>query len=862
MGRTNRKMKPIAFMFPGVGSQYVGMGKYFYDQFKEVREIFEEASSILDKDLTEICFKKELKEELNELENAQVALLTLSTALYRVLRKEVGITPLYCLGHSLGEYSALCSAGMMCFSDAVHLVMERGQIISRVSRDLEGTMMWVINLDIQVVERVCQETTEQVRGVYVSAFDSDTQSSISGYNDSTLMAAKRLEEEGAIVYPLKLSGPFHSPLMEEAKKQMKEVLTQYTFHESICPVLANHHALPYNGPESIVENLSKQLVSPIRWKRSIECLEEQHIDMAVEVGPKDVLAFLMKKNSALIIPFTLDRKEDLEKIKQQQAENWKHTLGLTKRMTGISPGNNSGTSDFLNHLTLHYRLPKEIKMDLPLHEFLNQVDPNAIGISPKHTQESPEEKLNLPPKEEKGTCPLSTEQRIHYYQHQVQRPKKEDPSLLILDIHKKLEKERIEEIFNRLIKRHEALRTTFEIEQGQVNQRVNHCIRIRVGQYQSEGKTIEVPEEMTRSFDLTQAPLIRVAIVDQEKGNQQLIINMPAITGDIHSTTLILKEFLALYRHQDLPGLSIQYSDYCLWQDNNRESTEFKNQQHYWEDLFKTPIPLLELPTEESGKTTYNYESDNLEYKTISGIIKSQDTSAEEMFLSLYFVLLSKLGAQEDLVIYLPIAKRQVHQLQATIGNLTHFLPLRNKPAGEKQFPDFQREVGQTLRGAYENQDFQLEGDVTYPLQGEAPFMRIAFFYDIIREIESIERSEPGLTLTINDNQGYYKKMNFDLALTLLQQGDRLFLFMDYSTLKFKKGTIRKFINYYKNMIQEVTKEPNQRISEIELISEEQRSNLMHEVRQDKHRNFIPGEGKKTDEEAKTNEEIDAEFDF
>jgi [acyl-carrier-protein] S-malonyltransferase len=310
-------MKKNAFLFPGVGAQYVGMGKTLYDNFKIFRETIEESGDILKKDFTSLCFSPDKKEELDRVEISQLALLTFSTAAYRVYMQEIGIQPHYCMGHSLGEYSALCSAGVIQFSDALELVQQRGLILKEVSAGIDGTMMWVINLDSKTVEDVCQEASKPGQEVYVSAYDSPNQTSISGHTDILMKAAKKLEQKGAIVYPLKLSGPFHSPLMKEASKRMTAVLRKYKYKNPAYPVIANRNALPYPDAESVVDNLSQQLISPIYWRASVEFLLQQEIEIGVEIGPKNVLKFLMAKNTDALRVYTTDNQQDLELISNE-----------------------------------------------------------------------------------------------------------------------------------------------------------------------------------------------------------------------------------------------------------------------------------------------------------------------------------------------------------------------------------------------------------------------------------------------------------------------------------------------------------------------------------------------------------------
>jgi [acyl-carrier-protein] S-malonyltransferase len=286
----------------------------------------------------------------------------------------------------LGEYSALCCSGVISFADALELVRQRGMIISKVSEPLDGTMMWVINLEAEKVEKVCREVSrdkENKKKVYVSAYDTPTQTSISGRKDVVMTAARRLEQEGAIVYPLMFSGPFHSPLMEEAARQMKTVLQQFTFGDPVYPVIANRNARPYEGKESVIDNLSLQLVSPIRWRDSMDYAAAQEITIAIEMGPKDVLKFLLKKSTPTIQPFTIDK--DFETLKEKFLIGPEEYLHIIGRCLGIVVSTKNRSDDleiYEKQVVMPYRKIER------LYERLK-----TEGKSP--TKEEVEEALNM-----------------------------------------------------------------------------------------------------------------------------------------------------------------------------------------------------------------------------------------------------------------------------------------------------------------------------------------------------------------------------------------------------------------------------------------------------------------------------------
>lgn len=309
-------MKKTVLVFPGVGAQYTGMGKGFYENFSVVRETFEEASDATGENMVDLCFSPSEEKRLNRLEYSQLGLVTTSMATYRVFKQEVGLPVHYAIGHSLGEISALCSAGVIAFPDALRIVQQRGNLINETIAALRGTMAWVINLDGSVVESICRNFSREGKSVFVSAYDSPQQTSISGPADAIREVAGQLEAEGAIVYPLKMSGPFHSPLMQEAARRMETVLAGFSYQTPAYPVIANQDALPYTDPASVIRNLSLQLVRPVRWKPCLDYVVGQGVNTAVEVGPKNVLKFLIEKSTDRVEAFPLDTVKDLERIRE------------------------------------------------------------------------------------------------------------------------------------------------------------------------------------------------------------------------------------------------------------------------------------------------------------------------------------------------------------------------------------------------------------------------------------------------------------------------------------------------------------------------------------------------------------------
>jgi len=319
-------MNKLALLFPGQGSQYVKMGKALFEQFDSAREVFEEANDVLGFDLKTLCFEGDM-DELTKTQNAQPAILTSSVAAFRVYMEQVGINPVCAGGHSLGEYSALVCSGALRFTDAVKIVRQRGIFMQEAAAQGTGAMAAIGGLDKEVIEAECKKISVDGHEVVVSNYNSPSQTVISGHKEAVEKAGQKFKDIGGTVTPLKVSAPFHSPLMQSAAAKLKDELLKYTFSDFKFPVVSNVTALPYEGSHKIIENLTTQIVSPVQWVASMQYIEKLGVNVAVEIGPQTVLRNLMKKNASEIKAYSYDKSEDVEAllkaVKEQSEEGSK-----------------------------------------------------------------------------------------------------------------------------------------------------------------------------------------------------------------------------------------------------------------------------------------------------------------------------------------------------------------------------------------------------------------------------------------------------------------------------------------------------------------------------------------------------------
>ena len=325
----------VAFLFPGQGSQAIGMGADVFEASPAARHVFESADQALAISLSAICFQGP-DDVLRETINTQPAIVTVSLALLAALQEALSeqtsswsspLIPAYTAGHSVGEYAALVASGVLHLQDAVLLVRERGRLMHHEGTVCPGGMAAVIGMDAEVLQEVCQEATAQsvatllevshpgLGQVSVANFNAPGQIVISGEQEALNLAMEQAKARGAKrIIPLTVSGAFHSPVMRPAAEGLAQAIRSSEVHNTTIPIIGNIHATPLTEAQAIREELTQQIAAPVQWIRTIEYLVDAGVTTFLEIGPGQALTGMVKRIAKGVTTLNVSSATDIEKV--------------------------------------------------------------------------------------------------------------------------------------------------------------------------------------------------------------------------------------------------------------------------------------------------------------------------------------------------------------------------------------------------------------------------------------------------------------------------------------------------------------------------------------------------------------------
>jgi amino acid adenylation domain-containing protein len=402
------------------------------------------------------------------------------------------------------------------------------------------------------------------------------------------------------------------------------------------------------------------------------------------------------------------------------------------------------------------------------------------------------------------------------------------------------DKEKLDRVFRQLIQRHKSLRTSFQLVGEEAMQKIHDKVEFGINYYNlATEDTGGFIKSFIRPFDLSQAPLLRVGIVEFREHQHILMVDMHHIIGDGTSTSILVEEFKALYTGKELPVLALQYKDYSQWQKGEENRKALKQQEAYWLSRFEGEIPVPDLPIDYPRPTVQRFEGSSLGFE-----IKTGETSALKklaldrggtlymVLLAIYNIFLSKLSRQECIIVGAPVAGRRHAQLQGIIGMFINTLALTNYPLPGKSFQTFLDELKQTTLEAFENQDYpyeelidRLSGKITRDT-ARNPLFDVTFLLQSVG-VDMARVQIPGLDIRPYEFPTYTAK--FDLSLEVIETNETLSFTFEYSTALFKEKTIQRFAACFKQIINHVLENANVKLSGIEIISQQERQQVLYE---------------------------------
>lgn len=466
------------------------------------------------------------------------------------------------------------------------------------------------------------------------------------------------------------------------------------------------------------------------------------------------------------------------------------------------------------------------------------VEASARGTAGDGTAENP-----ITPVEAREYYPLSSVQRRLFMLSRFEGTGIVYNVFTVKTVEGDLDRKRVENAFKSLIKRHEAFRTSFEYVAGEPVQRIRKPeeVDFKIEFHDARGKGDATNgdaknrvEQFIRPFDLSKAPLLRVGIVTLSETESILMYDSHHIVIDGGSRGILAQEFIALYNGRDLPAINVQYKDFSQWLNSESTQAVLKRQETYWQKAFEGEIPVLALPVDFQRPPEKAYDGENVQFKLEKNEVRALRKLAVEknatlftVLLSLYYVFLSKISRQNDIVVGIPIAGRRHITGENIIGMFVNTLALRNHPDGQKPFEDFLEQVKRQTLDAFENQDYQFEDLVNKVIKhrdvSRNPIFDVFFSFTypgVSAELEEEWGTEGMAGLKISPYRDDVSLSMFDLYLSGAEskgETDELFLCFTYAAALFKKETVERFTGYFKEIVSSVAGDKRVRLKDIKM---------------------------------------------
>ncbi|UCH93122.1 MAG: amino acid adenylation domain-containing protein [Candidatus Aminicenantes bacterium] len=513
------------------------------------------------------------------------------------------------------------------------------------------------------------------------------------------------------------------------------------------------------------------------------------------------------------------------KVEQKLVETWQSFFKYEP--IGIDDDFFELGGDSLKATTLIARIYQELEIQLPLEEVFNH--PTIKGLSGYIKKAEKGKYQSIEPAEELEFYPLSASQKRMFILNRFF----EYNLPMMFEIEGSLDRERFEEALQKLVERHESLRTSIEMINGEPVQRIhNENYKLQI---------TNIMKNFLRPFDLSRAPLLRVGLLKESAGKHILLFNMHHIVSDGTSLGILTREFFKLYQGEELPRLVIRYRDFSQWERKFFETGAFKQQENYWLRVFSGEIPVLNMPLDYPRPPVQSFESDVVhfnisgkELRSLKTLLVKADVSLYMVLMAIFNTLLFRYTGQEDIVVGSIIAGRKSADLENLVGVFINTLAIRNHPAGDKPFNEFLQEVRTITLEAFQNQDYPF-GELLEKVNVKKDLARSPLFEVmlILQNMESPDPESEELRLQPYDPEikgiGQFAHAQHDLTLWVVerQQEEILEFHLQYCTALFKKETVQRLAGHFLDILHAVKQDPVVRLSGIDMIGEEEKRQLL-----------------------------------
>jgi len=533
-----------------------------------------------------------------------------------------------------------------------------------------------------------------------------------------------------------------------------------------------------------------------------------------------------------------DFKAPRSRIEKMLADLWSKVLGIPRERIGIDDNFFELGGHSLKAAILVAKIHSSMEIKIPLVVIFNS--PTISRLAQIVAEKEKEDYTSIAVKETGEFYRLSPAQRRQFLLYRMDPESTGYNIPAVLELEGNLDKDRLENAFNKLIRRHEGFRTSFLVIDGEPVQRIHDKVKFEVRYFNPDGEDHKnIIEKFIRPFDLSHPPLLRVGLIYAADSlhpyRSVLLIDMHHIVSDGTSMEVLCNDFLAIYDREYLAPLRIQYKDYASWQLEKMLGKELAGQEEFWLEEFSGQIPLLDLPLDFPRPPLQRFEGSHLVFKIdesltagLKRLALEHDATLFMVLLAIFNIFLAKLSGQEEVVVGFPVAGRNHSEIEPVIGMFVNTLALHNFPFAVKTFPELLNNVKERTLAAFENQEYPFE-DLVEKIQVNRDTSRNPLF-DVMLALQNtgnldLNTREGELKLTLRDFQ--YGISKFDLTAVCLEEENHLRITFEYSTNLFTFETIERFRDYFQEVMAQVVRNPGISPAVLELVPPDERKRLL-----------------------------------